>query len=323
MRKLRFSFVVVGLVLLAALAFFAVVPNTGNAEKQHVRIATFSRAVDYAPYIVAKKKGWFDEAAGRHGLSVEYRVFESLPAINEALATGNLDVVFEAEPPAIVGRAAGIEVRIRGMGVSLVQEVLVHPDAGIDSVSKLRGRKIAVAAGSSSHYGIVKALEVNGLTRADVQLIDMTPPDARVAFEKKQIDAWAVWPPWVEQQEEEGNGIALRGGDVFIYSIVAMRQDFASQNPGLAEEILGVVDMAKEWISLNEREAQAMVAEELGLPISVVERAWSKHDFRAALGEKEAKDIQAKADFLFESGLVKRRLNVFTELVEVEGLEAP
>ena len=80
----------------------------------------------------------------------------------------------------------------------------------------------------------------------------MIPPDARAAFETGQIDAWAVWPPWVEQQEVAGNGFTLQGADVFIQSIIAVRGTFAEENPELTKQLLGVVEQSKKWIVEND-----------------------------------------------------------------------
>ncbi len=278
--------------------------------EEEINIGTFFSAIDYAPYYIAKNQGWFEEVADKYGTTIKYTEFHTLPTVNEALATGNVDIIFEAEPPAIIGRAAGVDVEIKGIGVSLIQEVLVHKDSGINKVSDLKDKKIAVLAGTSSHYGILKILEDNGLSADDVEIIDMGPPDANIAFELRQVDAWAVWPPWVEQQTVQGNGITLQGGDAFILSIIAVRGEFARENSGATSELIAVVERAKIWIVENEEESQLIVASELDLSIEVVKEAWPKHNFQATIGEREKADIQAKADFLFETGAIKNQINV-------------
>ena len=42
----------------------------------------------------------------------------------------------------------------------------------------------------------------------------------------------------------------------------------------------------------------------------MVKEACPKHDFQAVLGEREKTDIQAKADFLFETGVISNSVNV-------------
>ena len=143
---------------------------------------------------------------------VQYTTFQSLPPVNEAMATQQVDAVFEAEPPALIGRAAGIDVKIVGISCSLVQEILVPQKSKAQSVADLKGAKIAVLAGTSSHYGVLKLLKEAGLGPDSVEIIDMVPPDAKSAFETGQVDAWAVWPPFVEQEEMAGTGQGLAEG---------------------------------------------------------------------------------------------------------------
>ena len=47
----------------------------------------------------------------------------------------------------------------------------------------------------------LKLLKEQGIGESDVEIVDMTPLDAKIAFETGKVDAWAVWPPFVEQQE--------------------------------------------------------------------------------------------------------------------------
>jgi len=301
-------------VIIAVIAIILVVSTfnlfyTPKIEKE-INIGTGATAIDYAPYYVAKNQGWFEEVANNYGTSIKYTEFQTVPAITEAFATGDTDIVFVAGPPVIIGRAAGIDIEIKGIGASLTQEVLVHKDSGINKVSDLKNKKIAVLVGSSSHYGVLKMLEENGLSVNDVEIISMIPPDANVAFETRQIDAWAVWPPWIEQQIVSGKGITLQGGDAFIQSIIAVRVEFANENSEVTSELIEVIETAKIWIKENEGESQLIVANELDLPIEVVKEAWPKHDFQATIGEREKADLQAKADFLLETGAIKNQINV-------------
>jgi sulfonate transport system substrate-binding protein len=55
---------------------------------------------------------------------------------------------------------------------------------------------VALQKGSSAHYLLVRALEKAGLQWADIQPIYLAPADARAAFERKAVDAWAIWDPF-------------------------------------------------------------------------------------------------------------------------------
>lgn len=296
--------------------FVSACSNNEPARVAAVRFGTMGDAVDYAPYMVARAKGWFEEEFTKLGVAkAEYTTFQELPTLNESLGAGRIDIVFEAEPPAIIGRAAGIDLRIVGISCSLNQEVVIRSDSPIKSFADLRGRKLTVPAGTSSHYNVLSILSAAGLSDADVQLIDMSPPDAKNAFETAQVDAWAIWPPWVEQEIVSGKGRVIPGGEARIHSIMSVRQRFQTENPAIVQAAFNVLERTKEWIRQNPSEAQGIVADGLKLDRKVIELAWPKHDFAAKLTPEITRDIQGKADFLTKRGLIKSSVKVEQDLM--------
>jgi sulfonate transport system substrate-binding protein len=304
--------------LIGLLAYYSV-KDTGqpNGKSQIVRLASISVAVDYGPYLVAKEKGWFEESVKKLGYEIEYTTFQSLPPANEAIASGKIDAIVAAEPPFIVGNAAGIRTEIVAISCSLVQEILVLSNSDINQPEMLKGKKIAVLAGSSSHYGLLKTLKDAGVDKSEFQIVSMIPPDAKAAFESGQVDAWAVWPPFVEQEEIAGIGRVLPKGDAKIHSVLGVRSEFAEERPEVTKEIVATLERAKRWLRENPDEAKKIVSKQIDVPLEVVERAWERHDWSAVLSEDVKADIQAKADFLFSEGFVKQRVNA-AKLVELK-----
>lgn len=306
---------VIALVVIAVLVVggYVLWGKQSHPQNATLRIGTFSKAIDYAPLYIARNKGWIEDVAKKYGMTVEYTEFQSLPPINEAFATNNIDFVFAAEAPAIVGKAAGIDTKILYPSASITQEVIVQKDSPIQSFKDLKGKKIAVLAGTSANYLLVKTLEKNGLTANDVQIIDMIPPDAKVAFETKQVDAWAIWPPFIEQELVAGYGKTIKA-DGYTQVVAIARGGFVKDQPELAKEIGATIKQAQQWIIQNGKEAQSTVAQEIDLPLEVVELSWPKVNFSYSIGQAEIKDAQEKADFLQSIGLIKRKVNVEQEL---------
>ena len=73
--------------------------------------------------------------------------------------------------------------------------------SSVTSVSQLKGKKIAVAQGSSADYHLLATLTQAGLTPHDVQLVYLQPAQGLAAFSSGSVAAWDVWPPFVEQAE--------------------------------------------------------------------------------------------------------------------------
>lgn len=307
------SFVLLSLSIL----FFSSCTDQPKSKLETVRIGSFFEAVDYAPYLIAKEKHWFEDSLSVKGIKVEYTQFQTLPTVNEAFATGKIDFVFEAEPPAIIGKASGINIVIRNISCSLIQEILVPTKSRIQKVADLKGKKIAVLAGTSSHYGVLKILKDNGIDAKDVQIIDMIPPDAKVAFGSGQVDAWAVWPPFVQQEEIAGTGRTLPRGDAYINSIMAVRGDFIRENEAVYKTIGNVFNNTKQWMFSYPDSAMMIVSKQLDVPIEVIQKAWASHDWAATLNQKVIDDIQAKADFLKETGKIQNGITVKGDLIPV------
>ncbi|MEN4476932.1 aliphatic sulfonate ABC transporter substrate-binding protein [Mycolicibacterium cosmeticum] len=274
-----------------------------------VRIGTFASAVDYAPFYVARKQRLFESAVGA-GTKVEYVEFDSAPAITEALETNRVDMVFMAEPPALIAAAAGVHVKIAALGASLIQDIVVPIDSKIASAADLSGARVGVLAGTSSHYALIKIAKDAGVDPKSIQVIDMAPPDAKAAFESGQLDAWAVWPPFVQQQLVQKTGRLLPAGDAAIQSIAVARPGLAEDSPTVYSGLVGAIAKAKEFIRASAAEAKSIVAAEVRVDPAVVELAWPRHDFTATLTPQVIADIQAKADFLADARFIQHKLNV-------------
>lgn len=309
MRKLKF------LIILSIVLIFGSCNNTKKPRLTEINFGSFSVAVDYGPYLIAKNKGWFEEAFKEKDIKINYTVFQSLPPINESFATDNIDIVFEAAPPAIVGKAAGIGLSIKDISCTLIQEILVHNDSSINQIEQLKGKKIAVLAGTSSHYGLLKILEESGISNKEVEIIDMIPPDAKNAFVTNQVNAWAVWPPWVEQEEINGTGKVLSGGDAYINSIMVVRSGFEKNHPDELKIIVDVFNKTKKWMIENPNEAIKLIAQELNLPIEVIEKAWPRHNWSVSINNNIVRDIQNKADFLFNNKFIQNQITVKDNLI--------
>lgn len=282
-----------GAVVIATIVIGALYWGGGDVppdETKVIRISTFLTAIDYAPYMIARKRGWIDEALEGVGAKAEHLdPFQSPPPINEAFATDRVDVVFTAEIPTIVGCAAGIDVKIGWLSATLNSEVVVRTDSNIGSVGELRGQKIAILAGTSPHYGLVKNLEAAGIGKDEVELLDM--------------------------ELVAGKGKVLPGVLSPVQVVMAVREEAVLQNRAAFEALVEALERAKAWILQNPDEAQRLVSADLDLPLEVVTLAWPKIIWSAKLDADVAEDVQNKAAFLKEIGFIKRTFDVEEELM--------
>jgi len=315
---------------IAALAIWLFVtglPTGGNStqpgsSKKPIVIATFSKAIGNSPYHIAKHFGWFAELPELKGRAIQFKEFNDRTAISDAFSAGDLHVLFCAEVPSLLCRIQGNDIRIVDLSTKVEQSILVPPESTIKGPKDLRGRKVAVLQGTSSHYCLLKILAANGVAERDLDLRYMAANEGKVAFEGGQIDAWAVWAPFVEQQEVSGRGKALSGGDAYINSVMSVAYPVISTEPAVVRALVGTIERAKGWIRENSQEATEIVARDLGLDVEVVRLAWPKHDWAATLNAAAIADFQAKADFLAKQDKTRqgKSINVASDAVQTSFL---
>jgi len=279
-----------------------------------IHMGSFSTAIDYAPFLVAQSKGWVQSELGVPTNQIEFTTFQTLPSINEAFAAGKLDVVVTSEIAAIIGRAAGIDIRITGLDATLTEGIVVRSAGPVQVLKDLKGKRVAVLSGSAMHFGLVKLLSGVGIKTSELSLINMVPPDAAAAFASGQIDGWAVWPPWPEQQVVAKAGRFLPDAEAKVQSVVVMRQGFIDQGTA-ARAIMRAIARGKAWLAQNPSDGISLIAQELKLPEDVVRLAWPKHNWGAELSPDITHDMQEKASFLLSEKMIQHAVSV-ADMVE-------
>src|SRR5215212_1772881 len=208
----------------------APVTSPPTMTRRTITIGTFSKAYGNLPYYVARHFRWFESDPALANATIRYAEYNDRPAISDALSKGELQILFSGDAPALLCRAQGNRIRAIAMSGNAQQEILVRPGGRITRVSEMKGRTTAVLQATSSHYALLKILRANGMSEQDVRLTFLSPAEARVAFESGRVDAWAVWAPFVEQQEVAGTGKALAGGDALINSVVSVSETYLSED---------------------------------------------------------------------------------------------
>jgi sulfonate transport system substrate-binding protein len=307
--------------LLALLALWFAYRPPKKQSVAEVGIGTFSQAIDYGPVYVARHFGWFEQALdAADGSKPVYLELGGFDEIQTALAQGRLHAFFSAEAPVIKLVSDKQPIRIVAIGCTLQQEVLVRTDRKVNSIADLKQKTVAVAEGTSSHFGLLSILGSAGLSSKDITLRPGFPGEIKPLYESGGVDAWAVWPPFVEEQIIAGRGVALTGGEAKIQSVMSLHRTIIETNTPVGQTLVGTIRRAKTWMRANQEEAITIVAQSLRMDRAVVAMSWPKHNWGAELDESVLADIEAKAVFLKSVGVVSESAPVPTrrDLVDQE-----
>jgi sulfonate transport system substrate-binding protein len=129
---------------------------------------------------------------------VQWIEFPAGPQLLEALSAGSLEFGLTGDSPPVFAQAAGKDLFYVGAEPPKPDSsaILVLPDSPLRKLSDLKGKRIALQKGSSAHYLLVRAVEKAGLQWSEIQPTYLAPADARAAFERGSVDAWAIWDPF-------------------------------------------------------------------------------------------------------------------------------
>jgi taurine transport system substrate-binding protein len=180
----------------------ALSPLTAAAQdKLPIRIGFQSGDINVI-LLYAMNTGLFE----KNGLEVKTATFPAGPAMLPALAANEIDIAWMGEFPVVTGYSNGLPLEILFMERIDKTNVRLsaNPAAGITKVSDLKGKKLGVAVGSTSHYHTLQALTQNGLTASDVTLVNLSPANMPPAYTAGQIDAAFVWEPNIGAIERAG-----------------------------------------------------------------------------------------------------------------------
>jgi sulfonate transport system substrate-binding protein len=309
----------IGALIAAAIGALAVASQwSPSSAATTVRLNAPFPAIDFAPFYVAKEKGWLAEALAATNAKPEYTgAFGEIAISIEALASDRIDLILTSETPPIVGRSAGTNLKIAWLSCTLQSDIIVPASSPLSTFADLKGKKVATLTGSSSHIWLLRNLAAAGLSAKDVQIILFSKPDdAIAAFTTGNVDALALFPPFPEQILVKGTAKVLPSPAAPIQVVLVGRGAFLQDHPQQARAVLSALEKAKMWIVNNPAEAKAIVAKETGFSQAVVDAAWPKLLWNTKLHDAPiVSDIQQKANFLKETDRIKRAVDVANELL--------
>lgn len=269
-----------------------------------VRVAYQDRIAD-AVSIVAIAKEYFRE----EGLMVKGFRFSSGPACSEALYSGSAEVGTMGDTTAIiaVARKAPVAIVASHGGGEHRHRIVVAADSSADSVSDLKGKRLAVKKGTSTYGGLLAYLAANGMSPNSLTLIDMRPSDMIDALSSGSIDAIVASEPTPSLAKQRGGRVlATLGGLGNTYPILLMmREKFLRGRPDEAARFLKAMSKTAAFINENPDEAAALLSKVTGLAPDVVAASMKLHSYAVGLDAATEASLTATARFLHEQKIVE------------------
>jgi NitT/TauT family transport system substrate-binding protein len=279
----------------------------------------YSPFTDYAPFFVAKDKGYFED----FGLDVTLTVKSGSAETTQLLAAGQsqaggdtwaspfFNTIDQGATVAITAQLAKVpEDPAQKSPVPLIVSQARYDSGELTSVADLAPgddgtlKKVGIPGpGGFGEYSVALALETAGLTMADIEPVFLGPPDTLAALENGGIDAgWTIEPfptIWADLSESISDDHA-RGVEL---GFVAFNRDWLEANTDAA--ILFTAAYLKASAELDaggfsDPEIKDIIAAYTGLDIETLDAIGKT--IRSADGSFEEASVRAQEGYFRDAG---------------------
>jgi len=275
--------------------------------------------------IAARTLKLFEKA----GLAPTYVKFAAGAPMIAAAEGKSIDVTAVGIVPFIAGLAQGVDWVTIGIDTELppAEGFVARKDSGVNTLADLRGKKIGYFRASTSHYGLLMALKRNNIPVSEVTLLHMPPAQQVAAMLNRDIDAAAVWEPWMQRMVHDANGkIIAMEADIGVYTAVAVyaaRREWMQSNREAARRFLKALVMAYDALEKDRNVVIKAFADEAG-----IKEAWSatvydeagppriyrwtdaQYQYSVVKGSPFHKSMEDVAKFLYEEKISAKAVDV-------------
>lgn len=216
---------------------------------------------------------------GKLPFRVSWDDFTSGPPMLQAMGAGSIDIGGVGDAPPVFAAAAGENIAVVGalLGNPLGAAIVVPKNSPIKTVAELKGKKIAVAQGSSADYHLLAVLKQAGLTPKQVTLDYLQPTQALPALSSGAVDAWDIWSPYIEQVTAQDSArIIVNGtpiGNTYSFEVASRSALADPVKVAAIRDYIKLLNQAHAWSNTHPQQWAKIWAAETGLPDSVMIKA--------------------------------------------------
>jgi NitT/TauT family transport system substrate-binding protein len=188
--KRMFCFAVLFVCITAALS------AGGRRETNVLRIGLMPN-LSAVPFLIAQEQGFFAD-------NVRIEIFRSAQERDSALQTGNLDGATSDLLALFLFRQGGFDM-IATSSIAAHFGISTHPESGIESLSDMAGRQIALSLNTVIEYIVDRLVSQSGVDPNTLQKVSVPQIASRLELlRERQIDAAALTDPFVAVAELGG-----------------------------------------------------------------------------------------------------------------------
>jgi NitT/TauT family transport system substrate-binding protein len=213
---------------------------------------------------VAKDTSNKSAPAGAKNFQFQYSKFNGWPEIKESLMAGRIQAGYMLAPLVMDLADKGIPLKIVSLGHRSGAVIMVRTDSAYQHFRQLAGKRIAVPSRFAVDFLFLRRmLAQEGMTIAQVQVVEMAPPDMPAALYANAVDAYCTGEPFGAAAQSAGYARPLRmtrdEWPKYICCVLTVRGELIEQNPAMVQDLVNQVLGAGQWLDRDPRNRETAV----------------------------------------------------------------
>ena len=265
------------------------------------------------PTIIEKNQGIFEKTFGDMGIDVEYAELTSGADQTQALASGDVHVLYAVGGTSVILSAAnGADIKVLNMYSRSPKAFCMYSkDETLTTPESLKGKTIAGPTGTNLHELLVAYLATADMTIDDVNYVNMSIPDAKAGLDGGSVDVALIAGATAYNAGQQGYHLVADGeGLIKAIIAVAVTQKFYDEHPEIIEKLKEAQTEIADFMEEKPDETMQIVADELDLDADAVRSMYDLYDFSTEITDDDKDGFQKTADFMYESGMIEEAFDV-------------
>jgi NitT/TauT family transport system substrate-binding protein len=204
-------------------------------------------------------------AAGGQGFAFEFSKYSGWPEIKESLMAGRIQAAYMLAPLVMDLADKKIPVKIVSLGHRSGAVIMVRTDSPYQKFRQLAGKRIAIPSRFAVDFLFLrKMLLQEGMTPADIEIVEMAPPDMPAALYANAVDAYCTGEPFGAAAQHAGYARPLRmtrdEWRNYICCVLTVREELIQTNRPLVQDLVNYVLGAGRWLDEQQANREKAVA---------------------------------------------------------------
>ncbi len=191
--------------------------------------------------------------------------YSGWPEIKESLMAGRIQAAYMLAPLVMDLADKGIPVKIVSLGHRSGAVIMVRTDSPYQHFRQLKGKRVAIPSRFAVDFLFLrKMLAQESMTPADLEIMEMPPPDMPAALYANAVDAYCTGEPFGAAAQSAGYARPLRmtrdEWRNYICCVLTVREELIQANRPLVQDLVNMVLGAGVWLDQQQSNRDKAVA---------------------------------------------------------------